>query len=159
LKEYGCQHPIANDADYVAEVRAATGGRGVDLVLDPVGGKSWTEGYELLAPGGRLVCFGLSAAASGKTRSMLHAIGQVIQIKSYSPRKLMDDNKTVSGCNMGHLFGELPMLIEQFGALVKMYEAGQIKPHVDRTFTFDEAPQAHHYIHDRKAKGKVLLVP
>lgn len=159
LQEQGCQHPIDNDADYVAEIRALTGGRGVDLVLDPVGGKSWTEGYELLAPAGRLVAFGLSAASSGKKRSLLHAVGQVIQVKRWSPMKLMDDNKTVQGVNMGHLFGEIAMLAEQFEALVGMYVAGQIKPHVDRTFRFSEAPAAHHHIHDRKAKGKVLLVP
>ncbi|MBX3200379.1 MAG: zinc-binding dehydrogenase [Labilithrix sp.] len=159
LKEQGCQHPIASDADYVAEVRAATDGRGVDLVLDPVGGKSWSDGYALLAPAGRLVAFGLSSAAAGKTRSLLHAIGQVIRIRSYNPRALMDENKTVSGCNMGHLFGEVAMLSEQFEALVGMYEAGQIAPHVDRTFPFSEAAAAHHYLHDRKAKGKVLLVP
>ncbi|MBX3263187.1 MAG: zinc-binding dehydrogenase [Labilithrix sp.] len=159
LKEQGCQHPIANDADYVAEVRAATDGRGVDLVLDPVGGRSWSEGYDLLAPAGRLVAFGLSSAAAGKTRSLLHAVGQLLRIRSYNPRTLMDDNKTVSGCNMGHLFGEVSMLSEQFEALVRMYEAGQIAPHVDRTFPFSEAAAAHHYLHDRKAKGKVLLVP
>jgi NADPH:quinone reductase-like Zn-dependent oxidoreductase len=128
-------------------------------VLDPVGGKSWTDGYDLLAPAGRLVAFGLSAAASGKTRSLLHALRQVLSIKSYSPRKLMDENKTISGCNMGHLFGELPMLREQFESLIRMYEAGQIKPHVDRSFPFSQAAAAHHYLHDRKAKGKVLLIP
>ncbi len=159
LTEQGCQHPIDNDADYVAEVRALTKGRGVDLVLDPVGGKSWTEGYELLAPAGRLVAFGLSAAASGKKRSLIHALGQVMQVKKWSPMKLMDDNKQVQGVNMGHLFGELDMLVEQFTTLVAMYEAGQIRPYVDRTFKFSEAAAAHHHIHDRKAKGKVLLVP
>lgn len=40
-----------------------------------------------------------------------------------------------------------------------MYEAGLIKPHVARTFPFSEAPLAHHHLHDRMAKGKVLLVP
>jgi NADPH:quinone reductase-like Zn-dependent oxidoreductase len=159
LAELGCQHPIDNDADYVAEVRALTGGRGVDLVLDPVGGKSWTDGYDLLAPAGRLVAFGLSAAASGKKRSLIHALGQVIQVKKWSPMKLMDDNRQVQGVNMGHLFGELDMLVEQFESLIAMYEAGQIKPHVDRTFKFSEAAAAHHHLHDRKAKGKVLLVP
>ena len=110
-------------------------------------------------PFGRIVAFGLSAAASGKSRSLLHALSQVIQVKKWSPMKLMDDNKAVQGVNMGHLFTELDMLIEQFEALVAMYEAGQIKPHVDRTFRFSEASLAHHYLHDRKAKGKVLLVP
>lgn len=159
LTEQGCQHPIASDADYVAEIRALTADRGVDLVLDPVGGKSWTEGYGLLAPAGRLVAFGLSAAASGKKRSLIHAVSQVVQVKKWSPMKLMDDNKAVQGVNMGHLFGEIGMLAEQFEALVGMYDQGQIKPHVDSTFKFSEAAAAHHHIHDRKAKGKVLLVP
>jgi NADPH:quinone reductase-like Zn-dependent oxidoreductase len=80
-------------------------------------------------------------------------------VKKISPMKLMDENKTVSGTNMGHLFGRLDLLRPQFAALLEMYEAGQIAPHVDRTFPFDEAPAAHHFIHDRKAVGKVLLTP
>jgi len=159
LRAQGCHHPIDHEADYAAEVRRLTNGRGVDLVLDPVGGPSWTTGYDLLAPAGRLVAFGLSAAAGGKTRSLLHAIGQVVRIKSWKPDKLMSDNKEIAGVNMGHLFGEIAMLTEQFESLIAMYEAGQIKPHVDRTFPFSEAAAAHHYLHERKAKGKVLLVP
>ena len=42
---------------------------------------------------------------------------------------------------------------------MEMYQAGQLAPHVDRTFPFAEAAAAHQYIHDRKSKGKVLLVP
>jgi NADPH:quinone reductase-like Zn-dependent oxidoreductase len=159
LKERGCHHTIDNDADHVTAIRALTEGRGVDVVLDPVGGKSWSDGYDLLAPAGRLVAFGLSAAASGKKRSLLHALTQIVQVKKWSPMKLMDDNRTIAGVNMGHLFGELAMLQEQFADLVAMYEAGKIKPYVDRTFPFSEAAAAHHYLHDRKAKGKVLLVP
>jgi len=131
----------------------------VSLILDPVGGKSWSTGYDLLAPCGRLVAFGLSSAASGKKRSLLHAAAQVLKVKKWSPMKLMDDNKTVAGTNMGHLFGRLDLLRPQFEALLAMYEAGQIAPHVDRTFSFAEAAAAHHFIHDRKAIGKVLLVP
>lgn len=159
LRDLGVQHPISTEADYPSEVRSLTNGRGVDLILDPVGGPSWTIGYDLLAPAGRLVAFGLSAAASGKTRSLLHAIGQVIRIKSWKPDKLMTDNKEIAGCNMGHLFGEIEMLREQFDALLAMYERGEIAPHVDKSFKFSEAAAAHHWLHDRKAKGKVLLVP
>lgn len=159
IREQGCQHPIANEADYAAEVKRLTKGRGVDLVLDPVGGRSWADGYDLLAPAGRLVAFGFSAAASGKSRSLLTAVGAFLQVKKWSPMKLMDDNKSVQGVNMGHLFGELDMLSDQFEDLVAMYERGEIKPHVDRTFLFSKAAEAHHYLHDRKAKGKVLLAP
>jgi NADPH:quinone reductase-like Zn-dependent oxidoreductase len=60
---------------------------------------------------------------------------------------------------MGHLFHRIDLLRPQAEELLKLFEAGQIKPHVDRTFRFDEAAAAHHHIHERKAIGKVLLVP
>lgn len=159
LRARGVHHPIDSTADYVAATRAIVGDEGLDLVLDPVGGKSWSDGYELLGPCGRLVAFGLSAASSGKKRSLLHAAMQVIGIRKYSPMKLMDENKTVSGVNMGHLFHRLDLLRPQFKALLELYEAGKIAPHVDKSFKFDDAAAAHHYIHDRKAIGKVVLVP
>jgi NADPH:quinone reductase-like Zn-dependent oxidoreductase len=159
LREKGCQHPIDSSGEVAKEARAIVGDRGVDLILDPVGGPSWTEGYELLAPCGRLVAFGLSGAAGGKQRSLLRAVSQIMRIKKWSPMKLMDDNKTVSGTNMGHLFSRPDLLQPQFEALLRMFDAGEISPHTDRTFRFTEAAQAHHHIHDRKAVGKVLLVP
>jgi NADPH:quinone reductase-like Zn-dependent oxidoreductase len=159
LREHGVQHPLDSGADWVAPTRAIVGDKGVDLILDPVGGKSWGEGYDLLGPCGRLVAFGLSAASSGKKRSLVHAAMQVIGIRKYSPMKLMDDNKTVTGVNMGHLFGRLDLLRPQFEALLELHREGKIAPRVDKSFKFEEAAAAHHYIHDRKAIGKVVLIP
>ncbi len=162
LRQQGVQHPIDSGGDYAAAVRAIVGPSpkgGVDLVLDPVGGKSWTVGYDLLAPAGRLVAFGFSAAAAGKKRNLLHAAGQLLGVKKFNPMRMMEDNKSVAGVNMGHLFGRLDLLRPQFEALLALYNEGKIAPHIGRTFSFDEAPAAHHYIHDRKAVGKVLLVP
>jgi NADPH:quinone reductase-like Zn-dependent oxidoreductase len=162
LRQKGVQYPIDSSADYSPVVREALKREkcdGLDLVLDPVGGESWSKGYELLGPAGRLVAFGLSAAASGKQRSLVHAALQILKVRKYGPMKLMDENKTVSGCNMGHLFSRLDLLVPQFRSLIGLYEDGKIHPRVDKTFPFDEAPAAHHYIHDRKAMGKVLLVP
>jgi synaptic vesicle membrane protein VAT-1 len=159
LREQGCQHPIDSGGDYVAAVRAVTGDAGVDLILDPVGGKSWGEGYDLLGPCGRLVAFGLSAASSGKKRSLIHAVMQVLKVRKFNPMKLMDDNKTVGGTNMGHLFSRLDLLRPQFEALLELHATGKIHPRVDRSFPFAAAAAAHHYIHDRKAIGKIVLVP
>jgi len=162
LRERGVHHPIDSGSDWAPEVRAILDrdkAEGLDLVLDAVGGASWSKGYDLLGPTGRLVAFGLSSASSGKTRSLFHAALQVMKIRKYNPMKLMDANKTVSGCNMGHMFGRLDLLTPQFEALIALYEQGKIHPRVDRTFSFADAPAAHHYLHDRKAIGKVLLVP
>jgi NADPH:quinone reductase-like Zn-dependent oxidoreductase len=159
LRAQGCRYPIDSGGDFEPGVRAAVGNAGLDLILDAVGGSSWAKGYDLLAPCGRLVAFGLSAASSGKRRNMLHALGQVLRVKKWSPLTLMNDNKTVTGVNVGHLFGHPEILGPQLQALLALYEAGLIRPHVDRSFRFEEAAAAHHYIHDRKAVGKVLLVP
>src|SRR5713226_5763466 len=159
LRAQGCRYPIDSGGDFVPGVRAAVGNAGLDLILDAVGGSSWKKGYDLLAPCGRLVAFGLSAASSGKRRNMLHALGQVLRVKKWSPLTLMNDNKTITGVNLGHLFGHPEILGSQLQALIALYEAGQIRPHVDRSFRFEEAAAAHHHIHDRKAVGKVLLVP
>ena len=160
LRQEGVAHPIDSAGDVTAQVREILGeAGGLDLVLDPVGGKSWNEGYRLLGPAGRLVAFGASSMSTGKTRNLVAALGLLIKMKWYNPIALMNDNKTVSGVNMGHLFDRLDLLRPQFESLVAMYERGEIAPHVDRTFRFDEAAAAHHYLHDRKAKGKVLLIP
>ena len=118
-----------------------------------------TKAYDVLAPCGRLVAFGLSSAAGGNTRSLIRAVTQLLSVKKWSPMRLMADNKTVSGTNMGHLFDRPDLLEIQLTNLLAMFEKGQLKPHVDRTFPFADAAAAHQYIHDRKAKGKVLLVP
>jgi len=159
LKAQGCHHVLDSGTDIFKQARAIVGERGIDLILDPVGGTSWTRAYDLLAPCGRLVAFGLSAAAGGNQRSLFRAVRQILSVKRWSPLRLMDDNKTITGTNMGHLFGQAELLAPQLDALLKMYESGQLEPHVDRTFPFAEAPAAHQYLHDRKARGKVLLVP
>ncbi|MEZ4293457.1 MAG: zinc-binding dehydrogenase [Polyangiaceae bacterium] len=157
LRQKGVHHVFANEDDWPSRIREITKGLGLDLVLDPVGGKSWRIGYDLLGPCGRLVAFGLSAAASGKTRSLLHALTQVLQIPKFHPRDLMNDNRSVTGVNMGHMFDRIDLLTPQMVDLLALYEKGQIAPHVSRVFPAAEAPAAHHFIHDRKAVGKVLL--
>jgi NADPH:quinone reductase-like Zn-dependent oxidoreductase len=159
VRARGCQHPIDSGADYVAAVEAIVGKEGLDLILDPVGGPSAKKGYHLLAPCGRLVCFGFSSAQGGKRANWFRAGWAVARMPWWNPMKLMNDNKTITGVNMGHLFDHLELLRPQIEALIALYERGEIKPYVDRTFKFDEAPAAHHYIHERKAKGKVLLAP
>jgi NADPH:quinone reductase-like Zn-dependent oxidoreductase len=160
LRERGVQHCIDSGGDVQAQARALVGGDGkFDVVCNPVGGKSWKKDYALLAPGGRLICYGVSTVAPGERRSVWSLLKFVLGLAWWTPIGLMNDNKTVSGVNMGHLFDHVEILRPQFEALVRMYEAGQIRPYVDKTFSFTDAPAAHHYLHDRKARGKLLLVP
>ncbi len=160
VRKHGCDHPIDyKSEDYVAAVRRHSGGRGVDLVLDALGGKDWKKGYELLAPAGMLVAFGIANTNVGGGRHLFHALKVVLQIPRWSGRTLLDDNKAVAGVNIGHLWQEREMLREELVALLDLYRAGKIEPHVHRVYPFAEAKDAWNEIEYGRNVGKVLLAP
>jgi NADPH:quinone reductase-like Zn-dependent oxidoreductase len=160
LRQEGCQHPIDyRKQDYEAEVRRLTGGRGVDVVLDPLGGKDWKKGYRLLRPAGRLVAYGFANLAGGERRDYLRLAREVVKVPIFTPMALMNDNRAIAGVNIGHLWGEIEMMSEELQALLALYQRGAIRPHVDSTFPFARAGEAHRHIQSRKNVGKVVLVP
>ena len=160
LRSAGCDHPIDYHSErYEEVVRERTGGKGVDLVLDALGGHDWKTGYGLLRPGGTLVAFGLANSSNGAKRSWLHVLRELIGVPIFTPLGLMNDNRGVAGVNMGHLWSELDMLRATMVELVALYDTGAVRPTIDSTFPFDRAADAHTRLHDRKNVGKVLLVP
>lgn len=160
VRANGCDHPIDyHSVDYVETVRELTDDRGVDLVLDALGGADWKKGYSLLRPAGMLIPFGWANMAKFGKRRIFHVIGQLIRMPKYSPMTLMHENRGVAGVNMGHLWDEAELISEEMYALLGLYETGAIKPHVDRSFSYEEAGSAHAYIEDGKNIGKVLLTP
>src|SRR3982750_4322666 len=65
LRSFGVEHAIDyRHANVEAEVKRITRGRGVDIILDPIGGRSFAASYRMLAPLGRLVMLGISSMAS-----------------------------------------------------------------------------------------------
>jgi len=147
--------------DFETRTRELTKGRGVELILDAVGGESWKKGYRVLAPTGRLGMFGLSAAATGTSRNVLSLLSTVASMPwfQFNPLSLMNANKGVFGVNLGHMWGELDRQRAWAEQLVELWTQGVVKPMIAKTFRFDEAPAAHQFIQDRKNIGKVLLVP
>jgi NADPH:quinone reductase-like Zn-dependent oxidoreductase len=160
VRAHGCDHPIDYHAtDYAKEVLRLTQGRGVSLVLDALGGPDWRRGYELLHPAGMLIAFGLANVSTGPKRNLLHAAGQVLRSPRFSPMKLMGDNRTVAGCNMGHMFGEVELLSGHMRKLLDLYGQGRIEPQVSATFPFERAGEAYRELESRRNRGKVLLIP
>lgn len=158
IKEMGVHHAIDyRSQDFETEIARITNGRGVDLILDAVGGDSFTKGYRALAPLGRLVMFGLSSASSGEKRQFFKVLKAFWALPKFKPLALLDSNKGVFGLNLGHLWEEIPRLRNIGLELIDLYNAGKIKPHIAKTFPLNEAGEAHRYIQDRKNTGKVLL--
>ena len=147
LRAEGCAHPIDYHAtDYAAEVRRLTAGEGVDIVLDPLGGHDWRKGLKLLRPCGRLVAYGFANLASGQRRRPARLVSQVAGIPLLTPLQLMNHNRTVSGVNIGHLWGQVAILREELQAVLALWDQGRVKPLVDRTYPFAEAAAAHRRI-------------
>jgi len=145
--------------DYERLVRDLTGGKGVHLILDPLGGNHWQKNYRLLMPTGRLVEFGASAAAPGKRRSWLRVLGWLGHLRLYNPIKLMNDNKAIVGVNIVHLWEQAEIMRPWMAQIIDWYDEALFRPHVDKVFKFADAAAAHHYLQDRQNRGKLLLIP
>jgi NADPH:quinone reductase-like Zn-dependent oxidoreductase len=160
LQELGVAHCIDyRTQDFEAEVRRLTGGRGVDVVLDAVGGESFAKSYRCLASLGRLFLFGISSFAPGQKRSLAAALLGFLRLPAFKPVSLMNENRGVFGVNMGHLWDRGDELGAMLREILDLCAAGTLDPVVDRTFPFAEAAAAHAYIQERRNFGKVVLVP
>jgi NADPH:quinone reductase-like Zn-dependent oxidoreductase len=160
LLEEGCTHPIDyRRTDYAQRVRELTGGAGVDVVLDPLGGKDWATGLSLLRPVGHLVAYGFANIASGERRNPLRLVGQALRIPRFTPLGLMNRNRSVSGVNIGHLWREAELLRTELSAVLTLWRDGKVRPRIDSVHPFTAAAAAHARLTERRNVGKVILVP
>ena len=145
--------------DFEARVKDLTHGRGVELILDAVGGESWKKSYRSLSHSGRLGMFGLATAATHKRINKLSFYKAVFSIPwfQFTPPALMGRNRGVFGVNVGHLWGEIPRVRRWMDQLLRYYVAGDIAPVIAGSFPLERAGDAHHFIQDRKNLGKVVL--
>jgi len=158
LRSFGVDHAIDyRHANVAEEVKKLTRGRGVDVILDPIGGRSFTDSYRMLAPLGRLVIFGLSAAATGEKRNAWHALQAWATTPRFNPLSLINRNRGVFGLNVGHLWEERRQRAATMEMLISELRAGRITPIVARTFPLDRAADAHRFIQSRGNIGKVVL--
>jgi len=158
IRALGVDHAIDHRRQDVAgEVRRLTAGRGADVILDPIGGRQFAISYDLLAPLGRLVIYGVSSVAGGERRSLWRAARTMLSMPSFRPLSLMNHNRAVLGLNLGHLWGEARQLQAAMDAILRDVSAGRLRPVVARTFPLEHAGDAHRYLQSRANVGKVVL--
>ena len=158
LLERGVRHVIDyRNQDYERIVNDLTGGKGVHVILDSLGGIHWPKNYRLLLPTGRLIHFGFSGMVSGKRRRLLDWWRGLVMIPFYTPLQLMRQNKGVAGIDLLSLFTADYLLTPWMNQLVAWYDEALFRPYIDRTFPFDQMIAAHHYLQDRKNLGKVIV--
>jgi len=160
LRARGLDHPIDyRNQDWLPVLKELTGGRGVELVIDPLGGNSWKKSYAALRATGRMGVFGMSVASASGIKGKLRALKAILSMPRFNPLGLMNRNRAVFGLNLGHMWGEGEKVAGWTQEIMRGVSEGWIRPHVDRAFSFDQIRDAHTHIESRKNIGKVVLVP
>ena len=158
IRALGVDHAIDHRRqDVASEVRRITADRGVDVVLDPIGGRSFSISYRLLAPLGRMVIYGASSIASGERRSLWRVLRTMLLMPSFKPLSLMNANRAVMGLNLGHLWTEQDQLRGTMTMILDEAAAGRLRPVVAQTFPLERAGDAHRFLQSRANVGKVVL--
>ncbi len=159
LRKIGVDHPIDYTRENFLDVVRRVAPEGIEMALDAVGGKSFELSYRCLGPMGRLVVYGFSTAVGSNGRiDYLHAGKEFLQTPKFKPLPLIDRNIAVIGVHIGKLAHKARVLGPQLDEIFRMYQTGEVKPVIGKTFPLQEAAAAHRYIHDRKNVGKVVLL-
>jgi NADPH:quinone reductase-like Zn-dependent oxidoreductase len=160
LRKMGVTHCIDyHTQDFEEEVQRITDGAGVDMILDAIGGESWKKGYRILAPLGKLFCFGGASAQSGDGIDVVALLKFLVGMPKFKPMKLMNENKGVFGVYMGNLWAQAAKLGAMMAEIVALVDQGVLDPIVDKVFAFEQAGEAHRVLSEGKNFGKVLLKP
>ena len=144
-KELGADVAIDYTAqDFVTLVKAATQGRGADVVFDPVGGDVFDKSTKCVAFEGRIVVIGFTGGRFAEART------NHILVKNYA----------VLGLHWGmYNLVDMPAVVAAQRDLYAMYETGKVKPLVSEKVSLRDAPAAMAKVAARGTVGKVVLVP
>ena len=129
--------------DFTEQVRAATGGKGVDVVLDSIGGKYLAANLDCLAIDGRLVIIGLIGGAKADINLAMLLMRRLRVIGSTLRTRSVADKAEI-----------VARFLDRFGEALN---AGRIKPVVDRVLPLEHAAEAHRVVQSSAHFGKVVL--
>jgi NADPH2:quinone reductase len=143
-RELGAEQALSYAGDdWVEQVKEIAGGRGADVIYDPVGGDAFDLSTKCLAPDGRLLVVGF---ASGR-------------IPTIAVNRLLLKNISVVGVFWGRHVQEHPEYLAQTQeALFKLYRSGKLRPVVSRQYPLADALRALDDIAQRRVLGKAVLV-
>lgn len=135
-------HEVVDSVDFRTQVTALTAGRGVDLVVDPVGGDRFTDSLRCLAVEGRLLVIGFTGG----------------EIPTVRVNRLLLNNISVVGVGWGAFWmADLDYLQVQWAELLPLLQAGRLDPVIGSRYPLEQAAQALAELDERRAAGKVLL--
>ena len=158
LESLGVDHPINYlQKDFAREVRSISGKRGLDVVFDSIGGKTFLKGYNLLGSGGRIVAFGV-AEMTGNRMNFFRILRTVLGFGFFHALPLISSSKSVLGVNMLRIAEDRPDVLQRcMGAVMDLARINELNPTVGGEYPADQVAEAHEFLEMRKSTGKVIL--
>jgi NADPH2:quinone reductase len=144
-REAGADEMILyTQADFEAEVKRLTEGRGVDVVYDSVGKDTFDKSLNCLRRRGTMVLYGQSSGSVPPLDPQtLNVKGSIFLTRPF----------------LAHYTADRAELMQRTNDLFKWIAAGELKVRIDKTFPLAQAAEAHRYLEGRQSKGKVVLLP
>ncbi len=145
LKALGLDHPVNYATEsFVERVNELTDSRGVEVVLDSIGGQNLIDSIGVLSYRGRLVSVGVAARAGSQVEA----------------RSLWTRNNSLHGVFLGGaLLSEYARVHPMIGEMLEGVASGEPRVEIDRSFPLTDAAAAHEYAESRKAFGRVIITP
>ncbi len=158
LKEIGVDHPINyRQKDFAKEIRSICGDRGLDVVFDSIGGKTFRQGFNLLTSGGRIVSLGV-AGMTGSRLDFLRILRTVLGFGFFHGLQLLSNSKSVLGVNMLRIVEDKPEGLQRcIRTVLDLAEKGELSPKVGGEYPAEKIAEAHEFLGMRKSTGKVIL--
>jgi NADPH2:quinone reductase len=134
---------LSHRPDLVSAVKDATGGRGVDVTLEVVGGRGFQDSLAMTAFRGRVLVIGSASQEPSSLR----------------PVELMKRNISVTGVWLTSMTGDAEAMGDATRYLTDVLASGEVRPVVGRTFALEQTGEAFEFIMSRASTGKVVVVP
>lgn len=155
LQQESYDRGIVRSNNFARDLKEALGDRPLHIILESIGGKIWKIGFEALAPQGRCVIFGSARYASvGKRPNYFKMLYHHFTRPKLDPQQMIQNNNALLGFNLIWLYHQKELMHELLQE-IKALPLGRAR--IDRTFPFNDLPQAILHFQTGKTVGKVIV--
>lgn len=156
IKKLGVDYAIDYTKDNFYDVIKGNGHQ-LDMVFDSLGGTAFAKGVKLLAPGGKMVCYGAAEQLESR-KNKLKLISLAVGFGLFSPISLLMQSKSIITVNMLRIADfKQSVFNEVLQNVIKMADQKIITPHVSKVFPALDIAEAHDFLESRQSTGKVVL--
>lgn len=158
LRQQGVDMPINyRDVDFAEVIRRARGKDGLDVIFDSLGGSAIRKGIQLLAPGGRIVCFGAASHKAGSFQ-LLRSARFALSFGFPHPIPLLINSRSILGVNMLRIADHRPLVLQRcMQNVAALVRNGILRPVVGARYTAAQIGEAHAFLEGRGSVGKIVV--